>query len=75
MSATPVTSYHKQKVVKDVLPDATSCILEGLSELTQYEVKVMCMTDETFHQVPDGHRLVNERGIPKTYEGSPAAVF
>ncbi|KAH9503746.1 hypothetical protein Btru_066540, partial [Bulinus truncatus] len=49
----------------DTLPDATSADLTGLSEKTDYLLKVIAVTEEYFDQLPEKNRLKQLRNLPQ----------
>ncbi|XP_055882729.1 uncharacterized protein LOC106055997 isoform X2 [Biomphalaria glabrata] len=55
---------NAQVVSADTLPDATSADLTGLSEKTDYLLKVITVTEEYFDQLPEKNRLKQMRNFP-----------
>ena len=55
---------HKHSCV-EVVPNATSAIVESLSEKTEYLITITAITDEYFDQLPPGHELKATRILPK----------
>ena len=66
MDAVAVQSRDRHKhSCTEVVPSATSAIVENLSEKTEYLVTVSAITDEYFDQLPPGHELKTTRILPK----------
>ncbi|KAL5013163.1 hypothetical protein ScPMuIL_007433 [Solemya velum] len=55
----------------DVIPDATTSIVEYLREKTDYLIRVTAITDEYFDRLPDKHKLKKLRSLPKDLAVSP----
>lgn len=46
-------------------PDATSAVLEGLDEKTEYSISVSALTTEYFDQLPDSHEWKRHGTLPR----------
>ncbi|GFN84346.1 fibronectin, partial [Plakobranchus ocellatus] len=62
LSLEPTDQHH---VAVDTLPDAVTAEVQGLSEKTDYLLKVMAVTEEYFDRLPEKHRLKPLRGFPQ----------
>lgn len=65
MDAVSLNTGDPHHVSVDAIPDATTVVVEGLREKTDYMVRITAITDEYFDRLPDKHRLKALRVIPK----------
>lgn len=61
----PVESHMAQRVHLDLMPDATSTVIENLEERTEYVIHITAVTDEYFDHLSDNHKLRKNRVLPK----------
>jgi hypothetical protein len=52
-------------ITVDLPPDATSAVVKGLAEKTEYAVSVTAITSEYFDQLQDGHESKRRRTVPR----------
>ena len=52
-------------VYVEVMPDATTAVINNLAERTEYRVTVTAVTEEYFEQLPAGHELRRARSLSK----------
>jgi hypothetical protein len=65
---------HTKHIIKECIPDVSTCIIENLSEKTKYRITVTSITEEYFRehnikelkQLPK-HRLESGPWLPSTY--------
>ncbi len=60
--AVKANDRHKHAFT-EVVPDATSAVVENLSEKTEYLLTVTAITNEYFEQLPPGHELKGLRTL------------
>ncbi|XP_052779768.1 uncharacterized protein LOC128217013 isoform X4 [Mya arenaria] len=65
VDAVSLNTGDPHHVTVDAIPDATTTVIEGLREKTDYMVRITAITDEYFDRLPDRHRLKQMRSIPK----------
>ncbi|KAH3816785.1 hypothetical protein DPMN_118308 [Dreissena polymorpha] len=65
VDAVSLNTNDPHHLTVDVIPDATTAVIEGLREKTDYMIRITAITDEYFDRLPDKHRLKQIRTIPK----------
>lgn len=71
IDAISLNTSDPHHVSLDVIPDATTSIIEYLREKTEYLVRMTAITDEYFDRLPDKHKLKKLRTLPKDLAVSP----
>lgn len=66
VDAVPVKNTNNNKhTCIELMADATSAVVDGLSEKSEYLMVVTAITEEYFDQLPPGHEQRRSRQIPK----------
>ena len=66
MDAVAVKSTERERhACVEVMADATSAVIPGLAEKTEYLISVTAITEEYFDQLPPGNEMRRSRQLPK----------